>query len=122
MGDTKAGHTQSLDAEVVNQLDRKRRLRDITSMYFLHLLHEPPTDVRVRRGKALLGLNLQGAGPRDVRRDQTRSTARIAALGRNAIARRAGLQPPGAEPVGYSRIAFGMATATPSSPCGYTRT
>ena len=47
-----------LDAEVVNQLDRKRRLRDIASMYFLHPLHEPPTDVRIRRDKALVGIRI----------------------------------------------------------------
>jgi hypothetical protein len=42
----------------VNQLDRKRRQRDITSICFLHPLHEPPTDVRIRRGKALVGIRI----------------------------------------------------------------
>jgi hypothetical protein len=42
----------------VIQLDRKRRLCEIASIYFLQPLHEPPTDVRIRRGEALGGIRI----------------------------------------------------------------
>ena len=69
-----AGNTQPLDAEVVIQCDRKRRVREIASIDFLHPLHEPPTDVRIRRGKALGGL---GIGCLDVNDGESAAIRRL---------------------------------------------
>src|SRR5512132_3310765 len=55
---SRAGRAQPRDADVVIQLDRKRRVREIASIYLLHPLHEPPIDFRIRRDKALGGLRI----------------------------------------------------------------
>src|SRR3954452_14908384 len=48
------------DAEVVDQLDGKRWLRDVASVDFLHSLDEPAADLRIGRDEALVSLGVVG--------------------------------------------------------------